>query len=199
MAMTAGRRLAGAAAAFTALAVLASAADTGHLADADRTLFEAVRAHRSPAKTTVARFLSSFGEPSVVYPAVVAAAIVRKADWRDAGLACLVVYTGAETRKRLSRVFARKRPPAAAWLTKPEGYSLPSRHTTLAALAAGACMQSLGVRRGPAGTAPFLAAACVGASRVYLGVHWPADVVTGWLFAEGWLRLTGVRRQQGSR
>ncbi len=42
--------------------------------------------------------------------------------------------------------------------------------------------------------APALAAAAVGASRVYLGVHWPADVVAGWLFAEGWLRVTAPDR-----
>ena len=195
MAVSAGRRLAGAAAAFAAVAVVASATRTDQLADADRTLFEGVRAHRSQAKTTVARFVSAFGEPSVAYPAVVAAAVAGRSNWRRAGLACLVIFTGAEARKRLSRVIARKRPPVAAWLTKPEGYSLPSRHTTVAALAAGACAQTLGARGAPARTAPMLAAVCVGASRVYLGVHWPADVVAGWLFAEGWLRLTDTQPQ----
>jgi membrane-associated phospholipid phosphatase len=163
----------------------------------DRALFEAVRSHRSSAGTLVARFVSTFGEPAVVYPALMAGVIIRRAGWQRACLACVVVATGAEARRRLSRVIARPRPPAEAWLTEPEGYSLPSKHTTLAALTAGACVHALGIRGAPARAAPVVAAACVGASRVYLGVHWPADVIAGWLFAEAWLRLTGTGQRKG--
>lgn len=195
--MTADRRIAGAAAAFATLAAVASAAEGGRLADADRALFEMVRAHRGRAGMLAAQVISALGEPVVAYPALMAGVAIRGAGWHRAGLACLVVVTGAETRRWLSRVIARPRPPAEAWLTEPEGYSLPSKHTTLAALTAGACVHALGIRGTPARAAPMLAAACVGASRVYLCVHWPADVVTGWLFAEGWLRLTGTGQQKG--
>jgi len=167
------------------------------MADVDRAVFGAVCAHRGRAGTLAARVGSAFGEPAVLYPGLMAGSAVRKAGWQRAGLACLVVVTGAEARRRLSRVIARPRPPAEAWLTEPEGYSLPSKHTTLAALTAGAFVRALGIDGAPARAAPMLAAACVGASRVYLGVHWPADVVAGWLFADGWLRLTGTGQREG--
>jgi len=187
-----GRQLAAAAAAFAGVAVLASAADRGWLGEADRRAFEAVRAHRRPAATRVAHAVSDLAEPAVAYPVLALAGVVaaRRGGWWRAGAPCLAVAGGAMARRRLSRLIARQRPPAAAWLIEPEGFSLPSKHTTLAVLAAGATAGALGVRGGPLRATTLLAGAGIGVSRIYLGVHWPTDVIAGWLFAEGWLRVT---------
>jgi membrane-associated phospholipid phosphatase len=121
--------------------------------------------------------------------AAFAAVAARRTGWRAACLPCLTVASGAVARRRLSRLIAQPRPPATIWLAEPEGFSLPSKHTTLAALTAGACASSAGVRGAPRLLVPLAAAAGVGTSRVILGVHWPTDVLAGWLFAEIWLGL----------
>jgi membrane-associated phospholipid phosphatase len=191
MAVTA-RGVAGGAVAFAGVAALAAAADRGWLAAADRRAFEAVRTRRGPSATRVAHAVSALAEPGVVYPVLALAGVsaARRDGWLSAGAPCLAVAGGAVARRRLSRLIARQRPPAAAWLIEPEGFSLPSKHTTLAVLATGATARALGVRGGPARVMTLLAGAGIGVSRVYLGVHWPTDVIAGWLFAEGWLRLT---------
>ena len=138
--------------------------------------------------------MSALAEPRIAYPLLARAGIggARRGLCRRAAAPCLVVAGGAAVRWRLSQTIARRRPPAEAWLTAPEGFSLPSKHTTLAVLAVGAGARALGVRGARAQAATALAAAGVGASRVCLGVHWPADVVAGWLFAVGWLGLTDL-------
>jgi membrane-associated phospholipid phosphatase len=135
--------------------------------------------------------VSRLAEPAFVSAllAAFAAVAAERVGWRAACLPCLVVAGGAVARRRHSRVIARPRPPAEVWMTEPEGFSLPSKHTTLAALTAGACADSAGVRGAPRFVIPLLTAMGVGTSRVFLGVHWPSDVLAAWLFAEGWLGL----------
>jgi membrane-associated phospholipid phosphatase len=112
---------------------------------------------------------------------------------------CVIVLAGMALRRRLARLVARPRPPASGWLIEPEGFSLPSRHPTLAALTAGACATALGAERQSCDAAVMAAAAGVGASRIFLGVHRPTGVVASWLFAAGWLDLVRVVTRRGRR
>jgi membrane-associated phospholipid phosphatase len=103
-----------------------------------------------------------------------------------------VILTGLGARRVLSRVIRRARPPQSRWWTTPHGFSYPSKHATASALAALAVLESRH-GRGPdrISAAGIAIAGAVGASRVYLGVHWASDVLGGWLFAGAWTALAG--------
>lgn len=158
------------------------------LGRADRAAMAALPAWRRTGLVRVACAVSDLAEPAVVGPVLTAVVLVaaRRGGWR-AAIVPAAVPAALAARRRLAAVIARSRPPEDLWLTEPEGFSLPSRHTTTAALTAGACAAALGVRAGRRRGVTVLAAAGVGASRVYLGVHWPTDVLAGWLFAEAWI------------
>jgi membrane-associated phospholipid phosphatase len=181
--------------ALAGLVVVISRARRGRPGRFDRAVIGMIQNRRRPAGVRAARAVSALAEPRfVVLPMTVAAvAVARRDGWRRALVPCLTVTGGAAVRRRMSRAIARPRPPAAVWLTEPAGFSMPSKHTSLAALAAGTCAAAGGL--GSHG-AVLLAAAGVGASRVYLGVHWPTDVLAAWLFAEAWLQLADAITRQ---
>jgi undecaprenyl-diphosphatase len=185
------RRLLGSAAAFAAVAGITDSMG-GPLGDLDRAAMTALRSRRVPAVVQAARAVSALAEPVPVSVLLAACAAAHPTGWRTATSMGLTVVGGAHARRLLSKAIARPRPPAEGWLSEPEGFSFPSKHTTLAALTAGACARLMCPPGGRTWLPPLLAAAGVGASRVYLGVHWPTDVLAAWLFAEGCLRLADV-------
>lgn len=134
-------------------------------------------------------------------------ALARARRWRD-GLILAGVSLGAElTSDLLKLLYARPRPDLTAQGSYVYTHSFPSGHSTVstaiyftvAVLLAGAA-----VRRGSRAlilTTITLLVFAIGLSRVYLGVHWPTDVVAGWVVgsmwaAAGW-RLLRHTRERG--
>ncbi|MFI9046934.1 phosphatase PAP2 family protein [Streptomyces sp. NPDC053427] len=184
------------AALFAALVTTVLAAGGTGALPGDQALHAWALAHRPDAVMATARALTDSG--TGIWPYLLAALAGflagRGARGRTAGAvaALAVLLLGQGVRQALMLAIARPRPPHADWATHASGFSMPSGHSTTSALVAGlVCWAAAqGVRgilcRCVWGLA-VLWAAGVGLTRIYLGVHWPSDVVAGWLLAAAYL------------
>lgn len=104
----------------------------------------------------------------------------------------LCAGTGVAVANLVKDVFVRGRPEVVPHWVEVSSPSFPSGHSADASvvylLLAGLALDRVDrspVRRGLA-SAAFLLVLLVGLSRVYLGVHWPTDVLAGWAFGAAW-------------
>lgn len=115
--------------------------------------------------------------------------------YRNEAVAALVLAIGLSGSWLLNGIFKsffrRKRPDLWASSQRPMDYSYPSGHAMSAisfyGLLAANLTHCLSL---PLGLTASLAASLtlgVGFSRVYLGVHWPTDVLSGWVAGGIWL------------
>lgn len=92
----------------------------------------------------------------------------------------------------LKLVFERPRPDLVAHLVEVQTASFPSAHAMLSAttyLTLGALLARFEDRRRLKGYVLGVAIGLtflVGVSRIYLGVHWPTDVIAGWCAGAAW-------------
>jgi undecaprenyl-diphosphatase len=120
-----------------------------------------------------------------------------------AALLALAALGGEAWQQGLKLLFRRPRPEAFFDLAQPETYSFPSGHSVASgcfygslAMIAAAQARSATRRRAIWGGAIALIAV-VGLSRIYLGVHYPTDVLGGYLAALAWLAILYAVFQSG--
>jgi undecaprenyl-diphosphatase len=112
--------------------------------------------------------------------------------YRNALFVFVATVGGALLNAFLKGLFERQRPSVVPHLRDAVGLSFPSGHAMTSAivyLTLGALLMRFATRPLAKWYCMSLAMAAtflVGSSRVYLGVHYPTDVVAGWLIGLSW-------------
>jgi undecaprenyl-diphosphatase len=158
----------------------------------------AIHGHASPTLTRLMQVFSWVGSPGVE-AALSGSALVAFLYFhrrRAATLLALSVTGAAGLDLALKHAIHRPR-PVPFFGTAPNSYSFPSGHALGAlcvygvlALIVSAHTQRGGMRLGIWAAAGLLIA-MIGLSRVYLGVHYPSDVIAGYSAAAVWLGAVG--------
>jgi len=178
-----------------------------------RSLDEAVRSwvHQfaSPGMTRTMNAISLLGYNVLIVEMVIAFVVFAKLRWRRAAVWLAVAMTGALLLD-LALKYAYHRPrPTAFFGVAPASYSFPSGHALCSLCFYGVLAGLLSARikstawRVAVWTAAAVLIVAIGLSRIYLGVHYPSDVLAGYLAATVWVGtvivLDHVRKVRFSR
>lgn len=153
--------------------------------------------------------LTALGGVTVLTLAVILATalLLLRHQRRMAALLVFATLTGALAGTALKHLFSRPRPDVVHHLVEVNSLSFPSGHAMNSAivfLTLGAIV-SRNYREHSTRLFILLCAIglvlVIGFSRIYLGVHWPSDVLAGWSIGGAWALLMGLlaSRMQESR
>jgi undecaprenyl-diphosphatase len=161
----------------------------------------------SPAFQEAARDVSALGGVSLLglVTAIALGFLVLDGKVHMAVFAAGSVVGGMVVSALLKDVFQRPRPEIVPHVAYAANSSFPSGHSMMSALTyltLAALLARSQERKRLKAYFLLLAAAItflVGLSRVYLGVHWPTDVLAGWMAGAVWAMLcwVGARKLQG--
>ncbi|HOK47362.1 MAG TPA: phosphatase PAP2 family protein [Bryobacteraceae bacterium] len=167
----------------------------------DQSVRLAFNAHASPALTAAMRVFTFLGSPvAVAAISGVVAVLFYYWRWRRALLLFVITLAGAAVlNATLKLAFQRPRPPDTFFETAtPASYSFPSGHAMLSVCLFGtlAVLVSPRLRSRAGQVAVWLAAIAlvlaIGLSRIYLGVHYPSDVIAGYAAAVVWVAAVAL-------
>ncbi|WP_084396738.1 phosphatase PAP2 family protein [Henriciella aquimarina] len=169
--------------------------DEAALTAFDRTLSDGIIALRNPPLDWGVVLITLFGDGTaltMIAVAVVVTLLVRRA-WWPAGICAAAFSLTPLIVKAVKLTVARARPTADLY-AGVESFSFPSGHMTnsmviYGALAIFAVHALTGLRQRLAVGGFILLITLMGLSRIYLGAHWPSDVIGAVLLASVMLFL----------
>jgi undecaprenyl-diphosphatase len=172
-----------------AIVVLLAMAVTSGISDPfDRTITEAVRAEGLRGLLSPLRAITELGSTGAVTIVALLTLLVGVliGPWMHGVVGAVTIGLASAGNEALKTVIARARPDLLDPIVEERGFSFPSGHSALGMAAWGILavlvMRSrlpLGVRRAIVAVLAVLIV-LIGVSRIWLGVHYPTDVLAGW-------------------
>ncbi len=164
----------------------------------DTAVRNAVHTVAAPGVTSFFKFMSNANGPVALflYTGLMVAWSLYMGYRTTAALMAVMMVGGTLLDGVLKLAFHRARPVPYFGLAPPRDYSFPSGHSLMSLCFYGTAAYLIGVHlnsramRVAVRTLAGIIALTVGISRIYLGVHYPSDVVAG--FAAGLVWLTGI-------
>ena len=182
-------------AAVALFAAMAGSVRRGWTQSFDETTLRWLELHRLPVVDKFMLEMSVLGGASVLFILVIVASLflwLTRHHWSVYVLAFGLI--GGEVLNYVLKTwFDRPRPSSVVWLTQVTSLSFPSGHAMESMIAYGSIAYLVGrleptlpLRRATWGVA-IVIIGLIGFSRMYLGVHYPSDVIAGYLAGIAWV------------
>jgi undecaprenyl-diphosphatase len=171
------------------IVALLAIAVTSDLSDGfDQSIIEAVRAPQLHGLLSPLRAVTELGSTGAVTVVAVLALLVGVliGPWLHGLIGAIAIGLASVANQGLKAFIARARPDLLDPLVEERGFSFPSGHSALGMVAWGVLAVLVMRSRLPRNVRLAVVAALgvlivlIGLSRVWLGVHYPTDVLAGW-------------------
>jgi len=137
------------------------------------------------------------GPVTLTLTAVLCMSLLVRKQRLDAAFLAAANFGGAIVNAAAKAIFVRQRPPAEVVnsIMEPQSFSFPSGHA-MGAMVFYASICIIGLRLDRPWLRVFVLALALvmipttGFTRLYLGVHYPSDVVAGWALGAAWVSLS---------
>ncbi|WP_308636323.1 phosphatase PAP2 family protein [Paenibacillus silvisoli] len=177
--------------------VLSMLVSRNKLTQFDESIISAIQGQENDTLTAIAKFFSKIGSSSIFIPAVLVIAVILFVVLKHRKELVLLLggLLGSTLLNSLIKSIYKRARPDIHRIVEQTGFSYPSGHSmasfTFYFLITYLLWRHVPRRRWRIALLIFSAAmiVCIGLSRIYLGVHYPSDILAGYWVSALWVAL----------